>query len=86
MTFEGHNIKIIAPLDPFMGPCYIELIHDEEETREIDDFYKMAASQDNHINPTIDGTLSWRYASCYTSDSEVELENWENRMHEISGR
>ena len=22
MTFEGHNIRIIAPLDPSMGPRY----------------------------------------------------------------
>ena len=22
MTFKGHNIRIITPLDPSMGPCY----------------------------------------------------------------
>ena len=37
MTFEGHNIKIIAPLYPSMGPHYAETIRAEEEVREIDD-------------------------------------------------
>ena len=23
MTFEGHNIRIITPLDPSMGPFYV---------------------------------------------------------------
>ena len=86
MTFEGHNIKIIAPLDPSIGPCYTKPIRVEEETREIDDLYKMTAMQDDYINPTADGTLSWRCASSCTSDSEEGLENWKNRMHEVSGR
>ena len=76
MTFEGHNIRIIAPLDPSMGPHYSEPIHAEEEEREIDDFYKMTTMQDDYINPTIDGTLSWHYASSCTSDLEEGLENW----------
>lgn len=70
MTFEGHNIRIIAPLDPSMGPHYSEPIRAEEEAREIDDFYKMTTTHDDYINPTADGTLSWCYASYYTSDSE----------------
>ena len=41
MTFKGHNIKIIAPLDPSTGPRYLEPITTKEEAREIDDFYKM---------------------------------------------
>ena len=86
MTCEGHNIRIIAPLDPSMGPCYTKPIRDEEEEKEIDDLYKMTTTQDDYINPTIDGTLSWRYTSSYTSNSKAGLENWKNRMHEISGR
>ena len=37
MTFEGHNIRIIAPLDPSMGPRYTEPIRAEEEMKEADD-------------------------------------------------
>ena len=86
MTFEGHNIRIIAPLDPSMGPRYVEPIRVEEEVREIADFYKMTTTQDDYINPSTDGMLRWHYASSYTSNSEEGLENWQNRMHEILGR
>ena len=75
MTFEGHNIKIIAPLDPSMGPHYTEPIGVEEEANEINAFYKMTTTQHDYINPTVDGTLSWRYANSCTFDSEVGLEN-----------
>ena len=86
MTFGGHNIRIIAPLDPSMGPCYIEPICVEEEERDNDDFYKVTTTHDDYINTTVDGMLSWHYASSCTSESEEGLENWQNRMHEILGR
>ena len=54
--------------------------------KEVDDLYKMRTTQDNYINPIIDGTLSWRYARSCTSDSDESLENWQNQMHEILGR
>ena len=41
MTFEGHNIWIIASLDPTKGPHYTEPILIEEEKRDIDDLYKV---------------------------------------------
>ena len=41
MTFEGHNIIIIAPLDPSKGPRYTKPICKEEEMKEADDLYKM---------------------------------------------
>ena len=86
VTFEGHNIKVIAPLDPSMGPHYTEPIRVEEEVKEIDDFYKMTTTKDDYINPTADCTLSWRYASSCTSNSETGFENWKNRIQEILGR
>ena len=75
MTFEGHNIRIIVPLDPSMGPRYAKPICAEEEERDIDDFYKVTSSQDDYINPTTDGMFSWCYASSYTLDSDEGLEN-----------
>ena len=51
MTFDGHNIRIIAPLDPSMGPRYSKPIRAEEEVREIDDFYKMTTTHDYIITP-----------------------------------
>jgi len=59
-----------------MGPCYTQPIKAEEEARELDDVYKITATQDDYINLNIDGMLSWRYARSCTSDSEEGLENW----------
>ena len=75
MTFEGRNIRVIAPLDPSLDPHYTEPIHVEDEAREIDNFYKMTATQDDYINPTTDGMLSWCYDISCTSDFEEGLEN-----------
>ena len=35
MTFEDNQIRVIAPLDPFQGPRYIEPIRAEDEARNI---------------------------------------------------
>ena len=86
MTFEGHNIIVIKPMDLSSAPHYTEPISVEDEAREIDDFYKMAATQDDYINPTADGMLSWHYDSSCTSDSKEGLENWQSRMYELLGR
>ena len=75
ITFEGHNIRIIAPLDPSMGHLYVEPIRAEEETREIDDFYKMTTTPDDNINPTSEGMLRWQCANSCRSNSEEGLEN-----------
>ena len=58
MTFEGHNIRVIAPFNPSTGPRYTEPIRAEEEAKEIDDLYKMTTTRDDYINPTTYGTLS----------------------------
>ena len=50
----------------------------EEESRDVDDLYKVTSSQDDYINPTADGKLSWLYASSCTLDSIKGLENWKN--------
>ena len=44
------------------------------------------STKDDFIDPAADGTLSWCYASSCTSDSDQGMENWQNRMHEVSGR
>ena len=44
------------------------------------------SSRDNCINPTTDGKLSWQTVSSCTSNSGNTLENWQNRLHEVSMR
>jgi hypothetical protein len=41
---------------------------------------------DDYVNPTTEGVLSWRSIISCTSDSEDALENWKQRLHEVSTR
>ena len=38
------------------------------------------------MNPTNDGMLSWQCESSCMSNLDVGLENWQQRLHEVSGR
>ena len=59
MTFEDKQIRVIAPLDPFQGPRYIEPIRAEEEVRNMESLYQMTSNQSDYINPTTEGNISW---------------------------
>jgi hypothetical protein len=52
----------------------------------LDNIYKLTTRQQDYINPTVDGNLSWRSDSACSSDSEEALENWQNKMYEVSTR
>ena len=41
---------------------------------------------EDYVNPTTDGTLSWRCASSCVSDSDADFEDWQDRLHEVSQR
>ena len=86
MTFEDKQIWVIAPLDPFQGPRYIEPIRAEEELRNMESFYQMTTNQSDYINPTAEGNISWRCDNSCALDSKVGLENWQNRLYEVSAR
>ena len=36
------------------------------------------------MNPTTDGRILWEHASSYTSDSDEEDEQWQNRLNEAT--
>ena len=40
----------------------------------------------DYINPTIDRNMCWRSVSLCTSNLVEALENWQNRLHEVSMR
>ena len=86
MSFEGNGIQVIGPLDLALGLRYTELIIAKEEARNIDTVYQLTASQGDYVNPIDDGMLSWRCEISCVSDSEVGLENWQQCLHEFSGR
>jgi hypothetical protein len=53
---------------------------------ELENIYKLTKIQHDYINPTIDENISWRSECACSSDSEEALENWQNRMYEVSIR
>ena len=82
MTFEIQDVKLIAPMDPQEGRLYIEPVK-YEVGRSLDHAYNIF---EYYIHHTIDGELVWRSASSASSDSVDALENWKNRLHEVSFR
>jgi hypothetical protein len=84
MTFEGDGIRFISPLDPNEGHRYKELIREEVCAYELEKIYKLTAGQQDYINPTANGNLSWQSEIACSSDSEEALENWHNIMYEVS--
>jgi hypothetical protein len=59
MKFEGDGLRVIAPLDPDEGHRYIEPIKEQDHTYELENIYKLTSRQQDYINTTTDGNLSW---------------------------
>jgi hypothetical protein len=84
MTFESGEYRFIAPLDPSEGERFVEAICLDLE--EINQFYKTIAREEDYVNPTTDGILSWRSITSCAYDSNMGLEDWKQKLHEISTR
>jgi hypothetical protein len=59
MKFEKYGLRVIAPLDLDEGQRYIEPIREEDHAYELEKIYKMTTRQQDYINPTVDGNMSW---------------------------
>ena len=86
MTFEKDGLRVIAPLDLDEGHRYTKPIREEDYAYALENIYKITTRQHDYINPTADGNLSWGSDSACSSDSEEALENWKNKMYEVSTR
>jgi hypothetical protein len=86
MTFEKYGLRVIAPLYPDEGQQYTEPIREEDCTYELENIYKLIARQQDYIIPMANGKLSWGSDNTCSSDSEEALENWQNKMYEVSTR
>jgi hypothetical protein len=59
MTFQGDDLRFIAPIDPDEGRRYTEPIKEEYHAYELENIYKLIARQHAYINPTSYGNLIW---------------------------
>ena len=48
--------------------------------------YKTTARDEDYVNPTAGGILSWQSITSCVIDSGMGLENWQQRLHEVSTR
>ena len=81
MVFESEGTGVIVPLDPIEGERYIEPAWEEEE---VDHIYKLTVRDKDWINPTADGVLCWEKDNEFFSNSDEEIENWQNQLHDVS--
>ena len=77
-------MRVVSPIDPLEGQRYVEQVYNDGRVNYLNQIYNITALQEDYINPTADGNLSWKSASSCTSDSREALENWQNRLHEVS--
>jgi hypothetical protein len=75
IKFERDGLRVIAPLDRDEVQRYIDPIREEDHAYELENIYKLTTKQQDYINPTVDGNLSWRSDNACSSDSEEALEN-----------
>ena len=72
MIFEKKSLRVVVSLDPAEGACYIEPIHDDEIDEDLDHIYKIIAQDQDWVNLTTEGRISWECAEAYNSDSDEE--------------
>ena len=86
LSFQDNEMKVVVPLDPLEGHKYIEPVFNEGQGDHLDNIYNVNALKEDYIHPTVDGNLSYKCSRSCTLDSGEALENWQNRLHEISMR
>jgi hypothetical protein len=84
MAFESGEYRVIAPLDPSEGERFVEPTCLDLE--EIIQLYITTACDEDYVNPTADGVLSWRSITSCVTDSDTGLENWQQTLHKVSTR
>jgi hypothetical protein len=84
MTFESGYYRVIVPLDPSEGERFVEPTCLDLE--EIDQLYRTTACNEDYVNPTTDGILSWHRINSCSIDSYTGLEKWKQRLHDVSMR
>ena len=75
MKFEKKSLHIIIPLDPVEGSHYTKPIHDYESDDDLDYIYKIITRDQDWVNPTMDGWITWDCDISFTLYSDKEIEH-----------
>jgi hypothetical protein len=83
MTFESIGIKVVQNLDSYVGTRYKEPIDNNMEGEYLDQLYMITSgTRNDYINPTSDGSVSWRSIQLTDEDSELDFDSWKQSSHE----
>jgi hypothetical protein len=75
MTFEYGEYRVVTILDPSKGERFVEPTCLDIE--EIVQLYRTTMRDEDYVNPTTDGVLSWWSITSCATDLDIGLENWQ---------
>ena len=84
MILEKKSLRVVVPLDLAEGARYTGPVRNDESDDDLECIYKITIQDQYWVNPTADGRISWERESSYTSDSDEEVERWQNQLHEVT--
>lgn len=76
MIFKKKSLRVVVPLDLAEGARYNELVRNDDSDDDLDCIYKITAREQDWVNMTADGRISWECESSCTLDSDEEVERW----------
>lgn len=69
---------MIHPLDPYQGPRFTKPMNDRMELGMLDQWYTlMTGKREYYINPTVEGSVSWRSIQSSKVGSEAAWDAWQ---------
>ena len=83
MIFEKKSLRVVVRLDLAEGVRYTEPVHGDNSDDDLDCIYKITAREQDLVNPTANGRISWARESYCTSNLDEEIERWQNQLYEI---
>lgn len=84
MIFENKSLHVVVLVDPAEGMHYTKPVRDNDSDDELDCIYQIMTLDQDCMNPTVDGRISWKCSSSCTSDLDKEIECLQNRLNKIT--
>ena len=73
------KFRVVAPLDPSYCERYVEPVLDSVLEDDVNQLYRLTVREEDYVNPTTYGVLSWRSITSDMLDFDTGVENWQQR-------
>ena len=84
IIFDKKSLRIVIPLDPTEGAHYAEPVHDQRSDDDLEYIYKTTTRDQDWLNPTAEGRISWEHTESCTADSYEEDKQWHNQLNGVT--